>query len=440
MKRKLTALAGYMCVVACVLLAFGCSTKTPSDLTSLIGDDAKMAVFFSLDAIEESLEVKDGELPADIQDFSEDFSNVIEKVLSIDGYDSDWILAVGYSGSNSNVCVSSILDEGALKNSLEEAGFKSVEGAYVHSDADVSVVMRDNLCWFVGSSEKATEIVNRLIKKAEQKPAAQWKLDQLNNIDDATFYGFFESLGKYAFFGADFVKSALDGYIVMLDEDGSIVADSSENVKTDISALSKYVDRNATVGLIFADNILFPDLTSVLASSGYSELAELTTTRLAANLQINQPRSDQYTNPDYCSVQVALEATPGNAPKLLAAICSIFEGETGLMSTGSATHREIGFGIWKVILDVEDDFVVARYGANEINTPFAANDVDGQLIRVVGNVPAHTAILGDNQFDYVFDLKVDAEQISFHLEFKDTEMLFLHALLYNNFRTLPQLF
>ena len=200
------------------------------------------------------------------------------------------------------------------------------------------------------------------------------------------------------------------------------------------------MDRNATVGLIFADNILFPDLTSVLASSGYSELAELTTTRLAANLQINQPRSDQYTNPDYCSAQVALEATPGNASKLLSTISSIIEGETGLMSTGSATHREIGFGIWKVILDVEDDFVVARYGANEINTPFAANDVDGQLIRVVGNVPAHTAILGDNQFDYVFDLKVDAEQISFHLEFKDTEMLFLHALLYNNFRTLPQLF
>ena len=94
MKRKITSIAKYVCIAACVLLAAACSSKSTSELEGLIGDNATAAVFVSQDAIVKSFDIKDGVLPEDItrDGMSTQDRRQLEHILQLRGYDSKHIL------------------------------------------------------------------------------------------------------------------------------------------------------------------------------------------------------------------------------------------------------------------------------------------------------------------------------------------------------------
>lgn len=433
MKRTLTLLSRYLCVVACVLLAVSCSDKAKEsqeqkeDLIKLIGDNATVAGFASLDAVLESIDIVDGKVPADLSDIGdEDFDEAIQTITSIKGFDSNSILFLAYEKGHNVACVSTILDEDELKSSLSAAGF-DVDGD-VYEYEGLFVVIREGRCWFVAGDQDATETVNALINEAESKPLAGWKKEQLQALCDKRFCAFGAIEGNYVFFSGDLTGNSCDMAFKALDANGKPFIEVADNAG--IASLGKYVDRNATFGAVFPGLSVFPQLQGLMQMAEMSEYLQYTTLKAAVNVNINKPESTAYYDPSYGSVQVALEATPGNAANLLSLITTTIEQESGLVSTGDETHREFSYGLWRVTFDVEGDFVVARYGNTNISQ--ALDCGNGQLVKAVANVPAHMASV-NNPFGYTAEFKMDSESITIHCEIKDTDKSFIHALMYMAF-------
>ncbi|MGN0224096.1 MAG: hypothetical protein ACI4AM_08730 [Muribaculaceae bacterium] len=430
MKQVITSFTKYACIVACVLLAVACSSKSTTELEGLIGDNATAAVFVSQDAIAKSFDIKDGKLPEDITrgDLSVNDEHQIAQLLQLRGYDSKHLLILAYEKLSTMVVAGLITDEDALKESLTEAGFEQNANEYVNRDQGMTIFLRDGICWMVPSMHKAAEKVEVACNECSTNPAAAWKIEKLNDMSDADIYGIVNQQDNYFVFNAALNGPKLSGNMVMLDADGKAMIDTSTNTQTDLSAVSRYLDRQATIGLLFAGVKSMPELTSVAALYGYDELASLTTAQFAANLQIIDPTSTNESDFSNYAVQIALQAQPGKAEQLLECVNSLIESEIGVKSTGTATHRTFNVLFLKFTLDVEDDFVVARYGKNNIKQPIATGDNDGQFMHLFANVPSKLGLLNQPPFGLTLNIKADTDHMSFDAEFTDTKLGFLHCI------------
>ena len=430
MKRKITSIAKYVCIAACVLLAAACSSKSTSELEGLIGDNATAAVFVSQDAIVKSFDIKDGVLPEDItrDGMSTQDRRQLEHILQLRGYDSKHLLFLTYEKMSTPVMAALITDEDALKESLSAADFEQSSTGYVNHDLNMSMLLREGICWMVSSDQNAADNVEMACRECSSAPAAEWKIEKLNDMSDADIYGIVYQNKNHFVFNATLKGPKLSGNMLMLDDEGNAMIDTSNNTKTDLSAISRYLDRQATVGLLFAGLKSMPELTSAAALYGYAELAELTTAQAAVNLQIIDPMSTNAGDFSNYAVQIALEAQPGKAEQLLSCVNSLIESEIGVQSSGSATHRTFNLLLWKFTLDVEGDFVVARYGKNNIKEPVVIGDNDGQFMLLFANVPSKLGIINQPPFGLTLNIKADTDHISYDAEFTDTKLGFLHCI------------
>lgn len=430
MKRKIATITKYLCIAACVLLAAACSCKSTSELEGLIGDNATAAVFVSQDAIVKSFDIKDGKLPEDIArgELSVKEERQIAQLLQLRGYDSKHLLILAYEKLSTMVVAGLITDEGALTETLTEAGFEQNGNEYVNRDQGMTVVLRDGICWMVPSMSKAAEKVEVACNECRTNPAAAWKIEKLNDLSDADIYGIVNQKDNNFVFNAKLIGPKLSGNMIVLDGEGKAMIDTSTSTQTDISAISRYLDRQATVGLLFAGQKSMPDLTSAAVLYGYAELAELTTAQAAVNLQIIDPTSTNAGDFTNYAVQIALEAQPGKAEQLLSCVNSLIESEIGVQSSGSATHRTFNLLLWKFTLDVEDNFVVARYGKTNIKEPVSTGDNDGQFLHLFANVPSKLGLLNQLPFGMTLSIKADTDHISYDAEFTDTKLGFLHCI------------
>lgn len=430
MKRIITSIAKYVCIAACVLLAAACSSKSQSELEGLIGDNATVAVFLSQDAIAKSFDIKDGKLPEDIArgELSVKEERQIAQLLQLSGYDSKHLLILAYEKLSTMVVAGLITDEGALTESLTEAGFEQNGNEYVNRDQGMTVVLRDGICWMVPSMHKAAEKVEVACNECSTNPAAAWKIEKLNDLSDADIYGIVNQQDYNFVFNATLKGSKLSGIMIALDAEGKTMIDASNNTQTNLSAIGRYLDRQATVGLLFAGLKSMPELTSAAALYGYGELAELSTAQFAVNLQIIDPTATEVSDFSNYAVQIALQALPGKAPQLLDCVNSLIENEIGFKSTGTATHRTFNVLFLKFTLDVEGDFVVARYGKNNVKESIATGDNDGQFMHLFANIPSKLGVLNQPPFGLTLNIKADTDHISFDAEFTDTKFGFLHCI------------
>ena len=430
MKRKIATITKYLYIVACVLLVAACSSKSTSELEGLIGDNATVAVFVSQDAIAKSFDIKDGKLPEDITrgELSVKEERQIAQLLQLRGYDSKRLLILAYEKLSTMVVAGVITDEGALTESLTEADFEQNGNEYVNRDQGMTVFLRDGICWMVPSMHKAAEKLDVACNECSTNPAAAWKIEKLNDLSEADVYGIVNQRDYNFVFNATLKGPKLSGNMIAFDAEGKTMIDASNTTQTDLSAVGHYLDRQATFGLLFAGVKSSPELASVAALYGYGELAELTTAQFAANLQIIDPTSTNESDFSNYAVQIALQAQPGKAEQLLDCVNSLIESEIGVKSTGTATHRTFNVLFLKFTLDVEGDFVVARYGKNNIKEPVATGDNDGQFMLLFANVPSKLGIINQPPFGLTLNIKADTDHISFDAEFTDTKFGFLHCI------------
>lgn len=433
MKRKFTLLTRYLAVVACVLLVAGCScTSTKegegaTELTSLIGDNATVAAIVSVDAIIETSGIVDGKLPAELNDLGDDdVEEGLKQILSIEGYDRSAVLVLFYDKGDNTALVTAVVDEDKLTSTLKGAGFEVEDGVYVKDRDDMSVVLRDNLCWIVPSDNGATEIVDALVKEAENKPLADWKKEQLQAFGDKRFYGFVEVEQKYCFFNLDFAKNAADGSARVFNADGTPFVEVADNAG--IGDLCKYVDRNAYVGVAFAGLDALPQLAALASVPELREYTELTTFRVAANINGAKDLAG-LQDPGQAQMLIVLEATPGNAKALLAKLVAQIESYGLFECTGNDTHRELDyFGVYKYTLDVEGDNLVVRAGNVNVQNPIVA-DSKQQILYLSYNLPSELLnAIFNVPMGIEFAVKVEADLLKVHVEITNTDKGFMHAL------------
>ena len=427
MKRIIALFTKYLCLAACVLLAAACSSKSPSELQGLIGDNAIAAVFVSQDAIAKSFDIKDGKLPDDINrgDLSAKEERQLAQLFQLQGYDNKHLLLLAYDKQSSMVVAGIITDEDDLKESLTEAGFEQNSNEYVNREQGFTVSLRDGICWVVFSTYKAAEMIEAACNECSSNPAAQWKIDKLNEMSDADIYGIVSQQDNSIVFNANLNGPKLSGNVYAFDDEGNPVIDPSTVEEPDLSAVSRYLDRQATFGLLFGGVQSVPDVKAAAALLGYGELSELTTAQAAVNLQIIDPTSTDEDDFSNYAVQIALQAQPGKAGELLEYVNTLIESELGVMSTGDDTHRTFNVMFLKFTLDVEDDFVVARYGKINIAEPVSGGD--RQAVHIFANIPSKLGIINEPPFGLNFSIKSDADHVTFDAEFTDTKLGFLHC-------------
>lgn len=423
MKRISTSIAKYVCIAACVLLAAACSSDSATDLQTLIGDKADMAVMLSQDKLVKSLDFKDGKLPEDLVVFN----NSVGPLLKLKGYDTERMLLLSYDKGNAVGLVSRITDKAALKSSLDEAGFDQSASAYVNHSAKLSVVLRDGFCWLTFSDQGAGDKVQRMCKESSSTPAAAWKIEKLNTLNESDIYGLANLDDSFSLFSATFKGSKVSGVFILLDQEGNPMIDMGGKTNTDLSTISNFVDREASFGLVIAGVKSLPNVTAALQASGNAELADLLTGRAAVNLQILDPNAASVSNFSNYAAQVVLEAQPGKAEQLLEYVATRLEAETGMRCTGSGTHRQLGNFFVKVSLDVEDNFVVARYGKTTIKQSIATGDNDGQYLWTFVNIPVGFGPLQQELFGIHADIKADSDHFTYELEYTNSKKNFLHC-------------